>query len=66
MLRIELDGELESRLRMAAARLKRAPDDCVRSAVRAFVEDCEEAVRHALQLSQGESFVRNGDEWGVD
>lgn len=66
MLRIDLDGELESRLRTAAARLKRTPDDCVRSAVRAFVEDCEEAARNALQLGMGENFVRNTDDWGVD
>jgi predicted transcriptional regulator len=66
MLRVELDGELEARLRTIAARLKRAPDACVLGAVRAYVEDNEESFRNACQLAQGENFVRGEDEWGVD
>lgn len=58
MLAIPLDRDLENRLRTIAARLGRSPEDCVLSAVRSFVADCEEAADRARQLSGGETMMR--------
>ena len=61
MLSIPLDRDLENRLRTVAARLGRSPEDCILSAVRTFVADCEEAAAHARALSGGETMMRPPD-----
>lgn len=61
MLSLALDRDLDTRLRAAAARLGRTPEDCAISALRAFVADCEEAAAHARRLSGGETMMRPPD-----
>lgn len=66
MLRIEIDGKLEERLRRAAFALRKPPEDCVLAAVRAFVEDCEEAASHAARLAGGGGVVREDESGFTD
>lgn len=61
-MRIELDPDLAQRLYVAARRLGRTAEDCARSAVLTFVEDCEQTQRLRAQLGGGdESWVRDPD-----
>ncbi|TAN64656.1 MAG: hypothetical protein EPN20_08105 [Magnetospirillum sp.] len=52
-MRIELDHDLAERLYQVARRLKRAPDECALSAIRAFVADCEESFARAARFGDG-------------
>jgi predicted transcriptional regulator len=52
-MRIDLDPDLASRLYTVARQLKREPQECARSAILAFVRDCEENARMRAQLAGG-------------
>lgn len=53
IMHIELDPDLAERLYRVARRLKRTPEDCARSAVRVFVEDCEDSLAQAARFGDG-------------
>ncbi len=53
-MRIDLAPDLASRLHAVARQLGRDPAECARSAVLAFVTDCEEAARMRAQLAGGQ------------
>lgn len=53
-MRIDLDPELAFRLHAVARQLKRDPAECARSAILAFVGDCEDAARMRAQLAGGD------------
>ena len=63
-MRIELDRELSERLYRVALRLKRAPEDCAQSAIRAFVEDCEDSFAQAARF--GDGVARTPDDGFMD
>jgi hypothetical protein len=52
-MRIDLDPDLASRLYTAARQLKRDPVECARSAILAFITDCEESAAMRAQLTGG-------------
>jgi hypothetical protein len=56
-MRIDLDPDLASRLYIAARQLKRDPAECARSAILAFITDCEESARMRAQLA-GSDWIR--------
>jgi predicted transcriptional regulator len=60
-MRIDIDADLANRLVMAARRLKRDPAECARSAIVAFVQDCEESAQLAARLNGGDHWVRDED-----
>ncbi|ARJ66646.1 hypothetical protein WV31_13680 [Magnetospirillum sp. ME-1] len=53
-MRIDLDPDLAQRLYTAARQLGRDPVECARSAILAFVTDCEDAARMRAQLGGGD------------
>lgn len=53
-MRIDLDPDLASRLYVAARQLGRDPAECARTAILAFVTDCEESARMRAQLGGGD------------
>ncbi|WP_096704562.1 hypothetical protein [Magnetospirillum sp. 15-1] len=53
-MRIDLAPDLASRLYTVARQLGRDPAECARSAVLAFVQDCEEAAQMRAQLAGGQ------------
>ncbi len=53
-MRIDLDMDLASRLFTVARQLGRDPAECARSAILAFVADCEEAAEMRAQLAGGQ------------
>ncbi|KIL98141.1 hypothetical protein CCC_01202 [Paramagnetospirillum magnetotacticum MS-1] len=59
-MRIDLDLDLASRLYQVARQLGRDPAECARSAILAFVKDCEDAATLRARLGGG------GDTWGRD
>ena len=60
-MKIELDLDLASRLATAARQLGRDPAECARSAILAFVADCEEAAQLRARLGGGDHWVRDED-----
>ena len=52
-MKIELELDLAERLYRVARRLERSPEDCATSAVRAFVEDCEDSFAQAARFGDG-------------
>lgn len=53
-MRIDLGVDLASRLFTVARQLGRDPAECARSAILAFVKDCEEAAEMRAQLAGGQ------------
>jgi predicted transcriptional regulator len=62
-MRIELDSDLAGRLALAARTLGRTAEDCARSAIQTFVEDCEEAARNRAQLGVAEGWMPPAIDW---
>jgi predicted transcriptional regulator len=60
-MKIDLDLDLASRLATVARQLKRDPAECARSAIAAFVTDCEEAQALRARFGGGEYWVRDED-----
>lgn len=52
-MQIQLDPKLAARLYSAARQLKRDPAECALSAIRAFVEDCEDSIAQAARFGDG-------------
>jgi predicted transcriptional regulator len=52
-MRIDLDPDLAYRLYTVARQLKRDPAECARTAILAFVTDCEESAQMRAQLAGG-------------
>ena len=64
IMRMELDRDLAERLYRVALRLKRTPEDCAKSAIRAFVEDCEDSFAQAARF--GDGIARISDDGFMD
>ncbi len=62
-MRIDLEPDLSQRLAFAARTLGRSPEDCARSAIQTFVEDCEEAARNRAQLGVAEGWMPPVIDW---
>jgi len=59
---IAIPSDLYERLWRVARRLKRDPEECAASAIRAFVEDCEENAAMAERLGGGDGIFRTDGE----
>jgi predicted transcriptional regulator len=59
---LDIPPDLDTRLRTIARRQGRTAEECALAAIRAWVEDHEEAARNAAQLG-GEGVVRPPEEY---